>query len=218
MKILLHQTTIKKNKMRKIFLGLGIVISGFAFSQQFGLKAGLNVSDINNGASGTDMKAKTGLYVGVTATIPVSEEFSVQPELIYNQLGAKTNLYDFGGIIGNVSTTTKLDYISLPVMLQYNFPSNFYVELGPEFSYMISAKQGLSTSIISPSTDINMDYLNRLNVGAGFGAGYNLNKNIGINARYTLGLTGLGKDGNVTDYFLDSAKNNNLQVGVNFKF
>jgi opacity protein-like surface antigen len=204
--------------MRKLFLGLGIVISGFAFSQQFGLKAGLNVSDINNGASGTDMKAKTGLYVGVTAKIPVSDEFSVQPELIYNQLGAKTNLYDFGGIIGNVSTTTKLDYISLPVMLQYNFPSNFYLELGPEFSYMVSAKQGLSTSIISPSTDINMDYLNRLNVGAGFGAGYNLNKNIGISARYTLGLTGLGKNGNVTDYFLDSAKNNNLQVGVNFKF
>ena len=204
--------------MRKLFLGLGIVISGFAFSQQFGLKAGLNVSDINNGASGTDMKAKTGLYVGVTATIPVSDEFSVQPELIYNQLGAKTNLYDFGGIIGNVSTTTKLDYISLPVMLQYNFPSNFYLELGPEFSYMVSAKQGLSTSIISPSTDINMDYLNRLNVGAGFGAGYNLNKNIGISARYTLGLTGLGKNGNVTDYFLESAKNNNLQVGVNFKF
>lgn len=204
--------------MKKIFLGLGIIISGFAFSQQFGLKAGLNVSDINNGASGTDMKAKTGLYVGVTATIPVSDEFSVQPELIYNQLGAKTNLYDFGGIIGNVSTTTKLDYISLPVMLQYNFPSNFYLELGPEFSYMVSAKQGLSTSIISPSTDINMDYLNRLNVGAGFGAGYNLNKNIGISARYTLGLTGLGKNGNVTDYFLDSAKNNNLQVGVNFKF
>ncbi len=204
--------------MRKLFLGFGIVISGFAFSQQFGLKAGLNVSDINNGASGTDMKAKTGLYVGVTASIPVSDEFSVQPELIYNQLGAKTNLYDFGGIIGNVSTTTKLDYISLPVMLQYNFPSNFYLELGPEFSYMVSAKQGLSTSIISPSTDINMDYLNRLNVGAGFGAGYNLNKNIGISARYTLGLTGLGKNGNVTDYFLDSAKNNNLQVGVNFKF
>ena len=204
--------------MKKIFLGLGIIISGFAFSQQFGLKAGLNVSDINNGASGTDMKAKTGLYVGVTATIPISDEFSVQPELIYNQLGAKTNLYDFGGIIGNVSTTTKLDYISLPVMLQYNFPSNFYLELGPEFSYMVSAKQGLSTSIISPSTDINMDYLNRLNVGAGFGAGYNLNKNIGISARYTLGLTGLGKNGNVTDYFLDSAKNNNLQVGVNFKF
>jgi hypothetical protein len=31
-----------------------------------------------------------------------------------------------------------------------------------------------------------MDYLNRLNVGAGFGAGYNLNKNIGI--KYSLQL------------------------------
>lgn len=193
-------------------------MSGFAFSQQFSIKAGLNVSDINNGASGTDMKAKTGIYAGVTANIPVSEEFSIQPELIYNQMGAKTNLYDFGSIIGNVSTTTKLDYISLPVMLQYNLPSNIYLELGPEFSYLVSAKQGLSSSVISPSTDINMDYLNRLNVGAGFGAGYNFNKNIGINARYTLGLTGLGKNGNVTDYFLDSAKNNNLQVGLNFKF
>ena len=204
--------------MKKIFLTIGIIMSGFAFSQQFGIKAGLNVSDINNGASGTDMKAKTGIYAGVTANIPVSEEFSIQPELIYNQMGAKTNLYDFGSIIGNVSTTTKLDYISLPVMLQYNLPSNIYLELGPEFSYLVSAKQGLSSSVISPSTDINMDYLNRLNVGAGFGAGYNFNKNIGINARYTLGLTGLGKNGNVTDYFLDSAKNNNLQVGLNFKF
>ena len=49
-------------------------------------------------------------------------------------------------------------------------------------------------------------------------SGYNFNKNFGINARYTLGLTGLGKNGNVADYFLDSAKNNNLQLGVNFKF
>ena len=193
-------------------------MSGFAFSQQFGVKAGLNVSDISNGASGTDMKAKTGIYAGVTANFPISEEFSIQPELIYNQMGAKTNLYDFGSIIGNVSTTTKLDYLSLPVMLQYNLPSNIYLELGPEFSYMVSAKQSLSSSIITPSTDINMDYLNRLNVGAGFGAGYHFNKNIGINARYTLGLSGLGKNGNVTDYFLDSAKNNNLQVGLNLKF
>ena len=81
--------------MKKLFFRIRYCNKRFPFSQQFGLKAGLNVSDINNSASGTDMKAKTGLYVGVTATIPVSDEFSVQPELIYNQLGAKTNLYNF---------------------------------------------------------------------------------------------------------------------------
>ena len=102
-------------------------------------------------------------------------------------------------------------------MLQYNLPSNLYLEVGPEFSYMLSANQSLNT-IITPSTNINMDYLNRFNVGAGVGAGLKINENLGINARYTFGLTGIGKDGNVTDYFLSNSKNNNLQVGLNFDF
>jgi hypothetical protein len=63
-----------------------------------------------------------------------------------------------------------------------------------------------------------MDYLNRFNVGAGVGAGLKINENLGINARYTFGLTGIGKDGNVTDYFLSNSKNNNLQVGLDFNF
>ena len=84
---------------------------------------------------------KTGLYAGVTATFPITESYSIKPELVYNQMRAKTDLYDFGGIIGQVSTTTKLDYLSLPIMLQYNLPSNLYLEVGPEFSYMLSANQ-----------------------------------------------------------------------------
>lgn len=160
---------------------------------------------------------KTGLYAGVTATFPITESYSIKPELVYNQMGAKTDLYDFGGIIGQVSTTTKLDYLSLPIMLQYNLPSNLYLEVGPEFSYMLSANQSLNT-IITPSININMDYLNRFNVGAGVGAGLKINENLGINARYTFGLTGIGKDGNVTDYFLSNSKNNNLQVGLDFNF
>ena len=208
----LNNYLIKKNKkiMKKIFLGLTVLASSLSFAQQFGVKAGLNLSDISNTSTAVDTKMKTGLYAGVTATFPITESYSIKPELVYNQLGAKTDLYDFGGIIGQVSTTTKLDYLSLPIMLQYNLPSNLYLEVGPEFSYMLSANQSLNT-IITPSTNINMDYLNRFNVGAGVGA-------LGINARYTFGLTGIGKDGNVTDYFLSNSKNNNLQVGLDFNF
>lgn len=203
--------------MKKIFLGLGILVSSLSFAQQFGLKAGLNLSDITNTSSAVDTKMNAGIYAGVTATFPITETYSIKPELVYNQLGAKTDIADLGGIIGQVSTTTKLDYLSLPIMLQYNLPSNLYLEIGPEFSYMLSANQSLN-SIISPSTDINMDYLNRFNVGAGIGAGYKINENLGISARYTLGLSGIGKSGNVTDYFLSNSKNNNLQVGLNFNF
>ena len=174
--------------MKKIFLGLTVLASSLSFAQQFGVKAGLNLSDISNTSTAVDTKMKTGLYAGVTATFPITESYSIKPELVYNQMGAKTDLYDFGGIIGQVSTTTKLDYLSLPIMLQYNLPSNLYLEVGPEFSYMLSANQSLNT-IITPSTNINMDYLNRFNVGAGVGAGLKINENLGINARYTFGLT-----------------------------
>lgn len=204
--------------MKKIFLGLTVLASTLSFAQQFGVKAGLNLSDISNTSTAVDTKMKTGLYAGVTATFPITESYSIKPELVYNQMGAKTDLYDFGGIIGQVSTTTKLDYLSLPIMLQYNLPSNLYLEVGPEFSYMLSSNQTLNTVFLSPSTDINMDYLNRFNVGAGVGAGLKINENLGINARYTFGLTGIGKDGNVTDYFLSNSKNNNLQVGLDFNF
>lgn len=215
----LNNYLIKKNKkiIKKIFLGLTVLASSLSFAQQFGVKAGLNLSDISNTSTAVDTKMKTGLYAGVTATFPITESYSIKPELAYNQMGAKTDLYDFGGIIGQVSTTTKLDYLSLPIMLQYNLPSNLYLEVGPEFSYMLSANQSLNT-IITPSTNINMDYLNRFNVGAGVGAGLKINENLGINARYTFGLTGIGKDGNVTDYFLSNSKNNNLQVGLDFNF
>lgn len=162
--------------MKKIFLGLTVLASSLSFAQQFGVKAGLNLSDISNTSTAVDTKMKTGLYAGVTATFPITESYSIKPELVYNQMGAKTDLYDFGGIIGQVSTTTKLDYLSLPIMLQYNLPSNLYLEVGPEFSYMLSANQSLNT-IITPSTNINMDYLNRFNVGAGVGAGLKINPN-----------------------------------------
>ncbi len=204
--------------MKKIFLGLTVLASSLSFAQQFGVKAGLNLSNISNTSTAVDTKMKTGFYAGVTATFPITESYSIKPELVYNQMGAKTDLYDFGGIIGQVSTTTKLDYLSLPIMLQYNLPSNLYLEVGPEFSYMLSSNQTLNTVFLSPSTDINMDYLNRFNVGAGVGAGLKINENLGINARYTFGLTGIGKDGNVTDYVLSNSKNNNLQVGLDFNF
>ena len=138
--------------MKKIFLGLTVLASSLSFAQQFGVKAGLNLSDISNTSTAVDTKMKTGLYAGVTATFPITESYSIKPELVYNQMGAKTDLYDFGGIIGQVSTTTKLDYLSLPIMLQYNLPSNLYLEVGPEFSYMLSANQSLNT-IITPSTN-----------------------------------------------------------------
>ena len=79
----LNNYLIKKNKkiMKKIFLGLTVLASSLSFAQQFGVKAGLNLSDISNTSTAVDTKMKTGLYAGVTATFPITESYSIKPEL-----------------------------------------------------------------------------------------------------------------------------------------
>ncbi|MCS3869841.1 hypothetical protein J3D55_002757 [Chryseobacterium ginsenosidimutans] len=124
--------------MKKLMLGLAIASSSLAFAQEkakastspvrFGIKAGLNVSSINS----DDAKAKAGIYGGFFANIPVASSFSVQPELLYNGVGAKNE--DFSDVRLN------LDYISVPVMLQYNILPELYLEAGPQFSFAISRK------------------------------------------------------------------------------
>ena len=45
--------------MKKIFLGLTVLASSLSFAQQFGVKAGLNLSDISNTSTAVDTKMKT---------------------------------------------------------------------------------------------------------------------------------------------------------------
>ena len=52
--------------MKKLFLGLSIAASSLVFSQQFGAKAGLNVSNVSN----SELNSKAGFYAGVFMNAP----------------------------------------------------------------------------------------------------------------------------------------------------
>lgn len=82
LKIKIMKSKIQSNKsnrtmMKKMFLGLSIVASSFAFSQQFGIKGGMNVSSISDDGY-DDTKSKVGYYGGVFVNIPASESFSIR--------------------------------------------------------------------------------------------------------------------------------------------
>lgn len=90
--------------MKKIILGLAISLGALAFAQEkteaqskspitFGVKGGMNISTISevydNGWMYSDQKAKIGFNAGVFANIPISEKFSLQPEILYSRAGCK---------------------------------------------------------------------------------------------------------------------------------
>ncbi|UOE42037.1 PorT family protein [Chryseobacterium suipulveris] len=215
--------------MKKLFLGAAIAMSSLTFAQQFGLKAGMNVSSLSKTSSMDDAKAKVGFNAGVFMNAPIAENFSIQPELIYSQYGNKatnTSTATSGGTTITRKTTgsTILDYLALPVMFQYNATPSFYLEAGPEFGLLLSGKTkgevttttttGTSTTTSSSSgSDDIKDNLNGFNFGVGLGAGYYFTPNIGVNARYVAGFTDIVKNNNG-----DAVKNNVFQVGLNYKF
>lgn len=209
--------------MKKLFLSLAVVASSLAFSQTvgFGAKAGINVSNMTNkGQEHTLDKesSKVGFHAGVFVNVPLGANFSVQPEVLYNNLGQKTD-FKFGS--ETVSVKNNMDYISVPVMAQYNIAEGFYLEAGPQFSFLVDQKYKISGVKNETIKKLAEDALNvgdskknykSFDLGLGVGAGYKIYKNIGINARYVVGLT------NDTDIKDVTVKNNSFHAGVSIGF
>ncbi len=203
--------------MKKLFLSAAVAVSTLTFAQQFGVKAGMNVSSLSKDANLSDQGSKIGFNAGLFMNAPISADFSIQPELIYTQYGEK---YDFTAPVTNerFSGATHLDYVALPVMLQYNVTPSFYLEAGPEFGLLVSAKdkaKNETTGETLAESDNYKDSLNGFNFGAGIGAGYFFTPNIGITARYVAGFTDIYKDGQNSG---DAVKNNVFQAGLAYKF
>ena len=201
--------------MKKLVLGAAIAMSSLTFAQQFGVKAGMNVSSLSSDASLSDQKSKIGFNAGVFMNAPLAENFSIQPELIYSQMGDKGTTTILGT---EYSSARNHDYITLPVMFQYNATPSFYLEAGPEFGLLVSAKNKLKNesngNTLAESSNYKDD-LNGFNVGVGLGAGYYFTPNVGLTARYVAGLTDIAKD---RPSGSDSVKNNVFQVGLAYKF
>ncbi|MXS70791.1 outer membrane beta-barrel protein [Flavobacteriaceae bacterium W22] len=217
--------------MKKLILGIAVLSTSLAFAQtttttttttrtmssdvRFGIKGGMNVSSLSKDGALEDQGSKIGFNAGVFANIPIAESFSIQPEVLYSQYGDK---YDQVVLGNRYSRARHLDYIAVPVMFQYNLVPNFYLEAGPEFGFLVSAKNKFKNetdnNVITESGNYK-DSLNGFNVGIGLGAGYYFTDNIGITARYVAGVTDIAKDRPANS---DAIRNNVFQVGLAYKF
>ncbi len=165
----------------------------------FGAKAGLVLS---NGANipeeWSDVSFKAGFTGGVFLNFAVKDNFSLQPELLYTQKGATSNLYD--GLVA-IDATAKFDYVELPLLAMYTFPVKGvlkpYLYAGPGVAFNLNSELDVGVSIFSTSIDISSithttDFI--LLAGGGFdvalGAGM-----IIFDARFQYGFTNVIQTG-----------------------
>lgn len=175
---------------------------------KYGAKAGVNISDIT-GDDVDSFDGRTSFHVGAVAEIPVSSEFSVQPELMYSSQGSDYSEGD--GYDGKV----KVDYLNIPVIAKYYVAEGFSVEAGPQFGILLSAKDEYDWAGDTGENDWK-DSLKGLDFGVNFGLGYRLESGLNFGARYNLGLTDANDDKeNLGD---SSYKNSVIQFSIGYFF
>ncbi|HEX8314604.1 MAG TPA: porin family protein [Flavisolibacter sp.] len=186
-------------KISVLALALVAVTAVFAQDPKFGLKAGLNVSKL--AGAGYDWRA--GFHGGVISHIHVTPAFSLQPEVMYSSQGAK---YDF---VNNQQVTRKLNYVNIPVLLQYNFNNGFRLQGGPQIGFLIGAKDKLADVDINT---VDTDDFNSIDFSVPVGISYLSYAGLGVDARYNIGVT------NVIEGSTTNIRNSVFQFGLFYLF
>jgi hypothetical protein len=131
------------NLKKCIFLqALFIFFNSFTSSAQetgFGIKAGANYS-VLSGVINKEAVYKAGPHVGIYGFFRPTNSFAIQPEIIYSSQGCK-NEWPRG------KTTTKLDYVNIPLICKLYIGNKFYWQFGPQLGILANSKEKGTVSV-----------------------------------------------------------------------
>lgn len=144
----------------------------------FGLKAGLNVSQIfGTGAQGIN---HFGFAGGFRFTYRFHDQFSFDPEVLYNMKGAARYPNVEKG--DYESFFVDLDYVEVPIIFNFHFGKrrNFSFEFGPSIGFLVRESITYNGGLINnPTSSFNIYDISFL-----VGLNYSFPRGFGLNFRY----------------------------------
>ncbi len=192
--------------MKKSILVILSALVTFVASAQirFGVKGGVNIANISYSGSESQPPTQsiTGYNGGAFLEIPLLSKWNLQPEVVYSAQGTTFNSQ-------NMDVKVNYNYLNIPILLKYHHASGFFAETGPQYGFLLTAKEisgDLSGDIKSDTKSGDFSWV--------FGVGYKVPViNIGVDARYNLGLTNIADDASN-----GTLKNSVFQFGVFYIF
>jgi hypothetical protein len=179
---------------RNTLLAFAILLVCTSFGQtNLGLKASLNISNQKLSASGDGMSAGrsgtsiVGFQIGGFADIPLSQNFSFNPELLLSAEGA-----NFSDDATGEPIQPRLYYLRMPYNFLYETPipgdAKFFFGAGPEIGIGLFGKANAGNA----STKAFQDSLfGRFDMGLNFVGGVQLKYGYRISVNYYLGMTSI---------------------------
>lgn len=194
----------------------GLLVFGFAGNahaiagMHIGVKGGMNIA--NQSTDGTaPADSRNGMAIGGWVQMPVAPMFSIQPEAYFSMKGDSEES-------GGVTSSINMDYIEVPVLAKASFgppaspitPSLF---AGPSIGINLKSEAEISgTGTTADGTFDVKDATKSTDFGLVFGGALEFG-NVGIDVRYTKGLTNVASDSGQGEI-----KNNVISILGSFRF
>ena len=209
--------------MKKLFIVTIIALLGFTQTEaqvtfKPGLRGGLNFSHFTKGDNYTnyygnsyssgnivvDYNSKTDFYIGFYGALHLSKTYTLQPEIDYSNQGSTLNYVDSN----KISRSVKLgvSYLSIAVINKFTF-NKFNIHLGPAIEFVVDEK--------------NMNARNDVDLTFQLGAGYDITKNFGLEARIKKGIIPSFYNSNSNGYsYSDNGNHTNVvfSIGATYTF
>ena len=199
-------------------LFLATITACFAQSINFGIKAGLNLSNESvNAPNAWNTNNLAGFHAGLIADISL-KNISIQPGLFFTTKGEATP-EDLRRITGEdrvYNAKEVLNYIEVPVNLLYNIQATpaakIYFGGGPYLAYGISGHGTEAGAFPTYTVHFDSHGYKNPDYGVNFVAGVKLFKKVLIDANYGLGL------GNLSRIYSQTVRNRAIGISVGYLF
>lgn len=185
--------------MKKLFT-LALVALGLATAMpskaqiKFGLKGGLNITDMSMDSKVLDASNRTGFFIGpsVKFTLPVVG-LGIDASAVYDQRESKLKASAENSLGTDYSSTTiKQQSINIPINVRYTFGlgdlAGIYLAAGPQFGFNVGDKN-------VNMMDVANYKFKSANFSVNVGLGVTIIKHLEIGATYNIAC---GKTGEAT--------------------
>lgn len=131
----------------KLSVLLALVFFTQAAMAQFhlGIKGGVNITKIDGKAFRDEFRY--GYHLGGFAELGLGGKLGIQPEVLWNQYQTRadssfSNVYQNSVNISNYKDV-KLNYLSIPILLNYKLGSLLSLQAGPQFGILLNQSKNL---------------------------------------------------------------------------
>lgn len=183
------------------FLLLFFLIGTVSFAQDFdaGFRLGIAGSQVNGDKLVGFNKA--GIIAGAFVSRKLSSHFSVQMEMAYVQKGSRKPTSE----IDNSFYLLRVNYIEIPLMLQWKVASKLALTAGSSFGTLISSHEENEWGVFDSGSQFK-----KFEVSANAGIVYSLGDHWSFDGRYSASMTTIRPFPGVATAFFDRGQYNEL--------